>query len=147
MLEGSRPRPAAPNLGGGLGTPAAPKWLPRVGKAEWRRIVRACAGHPTWLQEVDVALLTAYCATWATYLDAARDVAERGALVSGRSSADKGALVKNPAAQIARDSATQLRNLARELGFSPDARGRVDLGQREAPSRDDLLSDPCRPLS
>lgn len=139
LLSGEKPR-LTPNLGGGLGTPPPPKWLPREGKGEWKRVVEACASHPTWLQQVDVALLTAYCSTWATWLEAAKDLVERGVLVPARSDAGKavGSMVKNPAAQISRDSAVQLRQLCRELGFSPDARGRVDLGAAEG-SQSDLL--------
>lgn len=150
VLHGQRPR-TAPVVGGPLGTPAPPGWLPAAGRKEWRRVVKTCASHPGWLQHGDVAILTAYCATWATWLQAARDVAERGPLVPGRSSADvddDGAvrLVKNPAVQIARDAAAQLRALCRELGFSPDARRRVDVGELGEGDEDaDLL--PGRLLS
>ncbi|MEX2445778.1 MAG: phage terminase small subunit P27 family [Dehalococcoidia bacterium] len=115
-------------------------------KREWRLVTRACATWPTWLQAVDVAALTAYCVSWSTFLAAAKDVAERGPLVPGRSSADAArddgpALVKNPSVQIARDAQEQLRKWATVLGFTPDARGKVDLGDYEAEaSESDLLS-------
>lgn len=135
VLHGQASR-TAPVVGGPLGEPDPPDWLPEAGQDEWVRVVEACAPHPTWLQHGDVAILTAYCATWATWLEAAQDVAARGALVPGRSSADASGedgprLVKNPAVQIARDAAAQLRALCRELGFSPDARRRVDVGDLE----------------
>ncbi|MFJ8269473.1 phage terminase small subunit P27 family [Streptomyces sp. NPDC094154] len=148
VLHGQAPR-TAPMAGGPLGTPDPPDWLPETAQEEWQRVVEACAAHPTWLQHGDVAILTAYVATWATWLEAAQDVARRGALVPGRSSADDDdgeggrRLVKNPAVQIARDAATQLRALCRELGFSPDARRRVDVGALE----DDNDADPGRLLS
>jgi len=135
-LHGQVPR-VAPIVGGPLGRPEPPEWLPGAAQDEWDRVLEACATHPTWLQHGDVAILTAYCATWATWLEAAQDVARRGALVPGRSSADLVAdedgprLVKNPAVQIARDAAVQLRALCRELGFTPDARRRVDVGGLE----------------
>lgn len=131
-LSGESERHAA-NLGGGIGAPEPPKWLDRHGKAEWRRVVKACAAYPTWLQQVDRAALSAYCTAWSTFLAAAKDVAERGPLVPGRSSADEArpALVKNPATQILRDAQEALRKWARELGFTPDARGKVELGDRE----------------
>ncbi|MFI1951979.1 phage terminase small subunit P27 family [Streptomyces xinghaiensis] len=133
MLHGQAPR-TAPVIGGPLGLPDPPDWLPPAGQEEWVRVTQVCNARPGWLQDGDVALLTAYCHTWATWLEAARDVARRGALVPGRSSADAAGdedgprLVKNPAVQIARDAAVQLRALCRELGFSPDARRRVDIG-------------------
>ena len=132
LAQGEEPKPIA-NLGGGLGTPDPPKWMDRDAKAEWRRAVKACEDWPTWLQEVDRAALTAYCVSWSTFLAAAQDLAERGPLVAGRSSADEArdALVKNPSVQIARDAQDQLRRWARELGFTPDARGRIEVGARE----------------
>jgi P27 family predicted phage terminase small subunit len=121
--------------------------LPREARAEWRRVVKACAAWPTWLQTVDRAALSAYCTAWATFQAAAKDVAERGPLVPGRSSADQArpALVKNPAVQVVRDAQQALRQWARELGFTPDARGRVDLGDRE--DHDAGRGDPNRLLS
>lgn len=136
VLHG-QPVRTPPQAGGPLGQPDPPDWLPAEAQDEWERVTEACASHPTWLQQGDVAILTAYCMTWATWLEAAQDIARRGPLVPGRSSADADdgeggpRLVKNPAVQIARDAATQLRALCRELGFSPDARRRVDVGSNE----------------
>ena len=143
LLHGEEPR-HHPNLGGGLGTPDAPSWMDRAAKREWRRAVRACADYPTWLQEVDRAALTAYCVAWSTFLQASQDLAERGVLVAGRSSADEArdALVKNPSVQIARDAQEQLRRWAQQLGFTPDARSKVDLGQRET---DEDAANPFNP--
>ncbi|MFH9587921.1 phage terminase small subunit P27 family [Streptomyces luteogriseus] len=144
LLHGQSAR-IAPVVGGPLGQPDPPEWLPPVGQEEWERVTEACATHPTWLQHGDVAILTAYCATWAIWLEAAQDVARRGALVPGRSSADAAGgedgprLVKNPAVQIARDAAAQLRALCRELGFSPDARRRVDVGDLDQDNDADRL--------
>ncbi len=130
-----RPMHALPPRKGPTTGPAGlsepPEWLPAAAQAEWVRIVAATAAHPTWLQAADLASLTAYVAAWAVYEEAARDVAARGALVPGRSSADTArdaALVKNPALQVMRDAGIQLRAWAKELGFTPDSRGRVDLG-------------------
>ncbi|MCA1707905.1 MAG: P27 family phage terminase small subunit, partial [Actinobacteria bacterium] len=70
-----------------------------------------------------------YCVSWATYEAAAQDIAERGVIVPGRSSADeaRGVLVKNPSVQVARDASASLLRWCRELGFTPDARGRIDV--------------------
>ena len=133
LMRGEDPQPTA-NLGGGLGTPDPPRWMDTAARAEWRRVVRACEDWPTWLQEIDRSALTAYCVSWSVFLAAAQDLAERGVLVPGRSSADeaRGALVKSPSVQIARDAQDQLRRWARELGFTPDARGRVEVGAKES---------------
>ncbi len=130
-----------------MGAPKPPAWLPRVAAAEWRRVVKAAAVYPTWLQELDRAGLTAYCMAWAAFEEAARDVGSRGVLVGARSSADKarGASVKNPALQIMREAGESMRRWARELGFTPDARGRVDLGVMAADEWAERLLTPVRP--
>jgi P27 family predicted phage terminase small subunit len=138
-----------------------PTWLDREGKREWRRVVEHLQRYPGWLQCVDRPGLAVYCATWAIWLAAAKDVAKRGPLVPGRSSADAArsddgepVLVKNPSAQIMRDAGIQLRAWCREFGFSPDSRGRLDLGSLREPSSadrffthgSDLLTGPNYPF-
>jgi P27 family predicted phage terminase small subunit len=116
----------------------APSWLPQAGKAEWRRVLGYLTRHHHgYVQALDRTALTAYAMTWATWLDAAQDVAKRGSLVPGRSPADgarDAGLVKNPSVQVMRDAGIQLRYWVREFGFSPDSRGRIDLpGPEKAP--------------
>lgn len=103
-----------------------PAWLPAEGEREWRRIVAACcAAHPRWLQQTDRAALAAYASAWATFVAASRDVAKRGPLVAGRSSADDArgeegpALVRNPAVAVARDASVLLRVLGGAAGVQP----------------------------
>jgi P27 family predicted phage terminase small subunit len=128
-LHGSRPRPPNPELPDLSNSPDAPEWLPDAAKEEWKRLIEVCRRYDGWLQQVDRAALSAYCMSWATYEQAARDVAERGVLVPGRSSADEaaGALVKNSALQIARDASISMLRWCKELGFTPDSRGRIDI--------------------
>lgn len=124
-LEEPRP-PWTPDLSN---TPNPPTWLSKEAKAEWRRIVKVCARYEGWLRQVDRAALTAYCVAWATFQEAAMDVSERGALVPARSSADENrAMVKNPSTQVMRDASASMRNWCRELGFTPDARGKINIG-------------------
>jgi len=85
-------------------------------------------------------VLAGHCTSWATFTVAAADVAARGILVPGRSSADTArqddaGLVKNPSVQIMRDAQTQLRAWAKELGFTPAARGRIKHSPQSADSR------------
>lgn len=138
------PAAAARNTGGIGSSVAPPEWLPAGAKAEWARVVSACAQYPTWLQEIDRAALAGYAMSWHTFAEAARDVVDRGVLVPGRSSADaaRAAMVKNPALQVMREAQASMRAWARELGFTPDARCRIDRGVQETPDphRDDLLS-------
>jgi P27 family predicted phage terminase small subunit len=127
-----RGSPAAPGIGMARDA-RPPAWLTVEGKREWSRILsQVSATSPLWLREVDRAALAAYCSTWATFVAAQREVKRLGVLVPARSPSDAGratgAVVKNPAVQIARDSAAALCRWCRELGFTPDARGRAALG-------------------
>jgi P27 family predicted phage terminase small subunit len=127
------------NLSTGIGTPDPPAHLPPVGRREWRRVVRAAASRPMWLQRCDLAALESYCFAFAIYRQACEALTEAGVTVAGRSSADKAGnrLVKHPAISIWRASSAELRAWCRELGFSPDARGRVDIGPPDDDERDD----------
>jgi P27 family predicted phage terminase small subunit len=128
-LHSSRPRPSSPELPDLSNSPEVPEWLPEAARAEWERLIEVCGRYDGWLQQVDRAALSAYCMSWATYEAAAKDVAERGVLVAGRSSADEaaGVRVKNPAVQIARDASISMLKWCKELGFTPDSRGRIDI--------------------
>lgn len=135
---------STPVNSGGIGTPKPPTWLPAPAKVEWKRVVAACAAFPTWLQEADRAALTAYCMAWATFQTAAQDVAKRGPLVPARSSADQArdggvVLVKNPAVQVMRDAQAAMRQWARELGFTPDSRAKIERGAEETDGGEGIL--------
>jgi P27 family predicted phage terminase small subunit len=128
-LHGLPPKHLNPVLPDLSNDPKPPSWLSAEAKKEWKRVLEATRKHPGWLQVVDRAALTAYCTHWSVFEAAAKDVAKRGHLVPGRSSADeaKEILVKNPSVQIMRDAGVQMRGWVKELGFSPDSRGRIDL--------------------
>lgn len=128
-------------VGVGLDWEKVPAQLDRAGKAEWRHLAEQHALYPTRLRETDRAAVIAYCSWWSAFDGAQRDIAKRGALVRGRSSADAArgedaALVKNPSVAAMRDASVQLRYWARELGLTPDARVRQGM-QIEEPQEDD----------
>ena len=114
---------------GGLGLDFAdvPDVLDAAGAAEWSRLGEVFARDATRFREGDRAAVTCYCAFWSAFAAAAADVAGNGPVTAGRSAKDRGRLVKNPATVAMRESATQLRYWARELGLTPDARGRIGL--------------------
>ncbi len=125
-------------------TPRPPTWLSPAGKREWKRVVGLCKHWEGWIQQVDRACLTAYCTAWAAFEDAAKEVAKNGVMIEGRSAPDRERLVKNPAVAVMRDASTTLRYWSRELGFTPDSRGRIDLTRMPSSSSlqdklDDLL--------
>ena len=94
-----------------------------------------------WLQHTDSAALAAYCAAFTTFVAATQDVARRGVVIAGRSSADaargEDGVVRNPAVSIARDASVLMRQWAVQLGFTPDARGRANLGALDPYDVDD----------
>ncbi|WP_419994768.1 phage terminase small subunit P27 family [Streptomyces boninensis] len=118
-------------VGPGLDWDKIPAQLDRAGKAEWKHLAEQHAAYPTRVRETDRAAVVAYCSWWSAFDAAQRDIAKRGALVEGRSSADAArggaGLVKNPSVAAMRDASTQLRYWARELGLTPDARARQGL--------------------
>lgn len=127
-------------VGLGLDWTDVPEQLSEAGRAEWQHLARQHASFPQRLRETDRAAVIAYCSWWSAFDAAQRDIAERGALVSGRSSADEArgsaGLVKNPSVAAMRDASQQLRYWARELGLTPDSRARQGL-QIEPPEEDD----------
>jgi P27 family predicted phage terminase small subunit len=110
-----------------------PRWMPKQGRDEWRRVLEMVKQYPGWITTADIPTLTAYCSTWTLFVDASKDVADRGHVVPARSSTDRArdAMVKNPSVQIARDAAASLRRWITELGFSPLSRGSLDVPQLE----------------
>lgn len=125
--------------GTGLDFAVVPAVLDEAGRAEWSRLGEVFGGDPTRFREGDRAALVAYCCYWAAFLAAAQDVSTNGPVVPGRSDKDRGRLVKNPATVAMRECATQLRYWARELGLTPDARGRIgvtDTGRSSSADED-----------
>jgi P27 family predicted phage terminase small subunit len=94
--------------------------------AEWNRVVPELLrlGLAT---VVDRAYLIAYCSAWASFEEARLAMAERGPLVEGRD----GNLVKNPAAQIMRDSADMMIKFGSRFGLSPSDRTRLSVAPKE----------------
>jgi P27 family predicted phage terminase small subunit len=121
--------------GVGLDFDEVPDVLDEAARAEWARLGEVYADSETRFREGDRAAVVAYCAYWSGFLAAAQDVSTNGPVVPGRSAKDRGRLVKNPATVAMRECATQLRYWARELGLTPDARGRI--GVTDDPRRPD----------
>lgn len=85
------------------------------------------------LTDLDLTTLAAYCEAWGRYVEAQEEYRQVGALIQGY----RGSLVKNPAAQIARDALADMLRLATEFGMTPSSRGRIHIpGDDE--SDDDL---------
>jgi P27 family predicted phage terminase small subunit len=130
-VSGAPERPSR-NLSVGLdvATPP-PAYLDRVGRAEWRRVLRfAAKARPTWIQTADAEALAGYCATFAAWTKAAAELADERITTEGRSSADRARKVRSAAFVAFRQLSAELRGWIAILGFSPDSRGKVDVGDR-----------------
>lgn len=103
------------------GAPIKPEGMSRDASAIWRRLIRDY-GPTGVLTAVDTDVLRAYCEAVVRYTRAAQLLEESGPLVRG---ARRGELVKNPLHQVTRDNADLMRQLARELGFTPSARSAI----------------------
>jgi P27 family predicted phage terminase small subunit len=114
--------------------------MSKVAATEWRRVAPLLAKQGL-LTLLDRAALWAYCEAWA------RAVAGTAAFNAGSPvvSSDRGAGKKNPAAQIARDAATELRIWCDEFGMTPSSRGRMTLpDQQEEDEIERLIAPPRR---
>ena len=84
----------------------------------------------------DTALLTVFAAAVAHHREACRLVDAAGPLVRGQ----KNNLVRNPAHQVARDTAAIITRVAAELGLMPSARSRLSLPGATSQQQDELAA-------
>lgn len=101
-------------------TPTPPRWLGKEARAEWKRITPELE-RTGLLSQLDRAALITYCEAWQTLVEAQEEIHERGVLVQGY----RGGVVKNPALQVARDSAQTIRGFCSEFGLTPSSRSRL----------------------
>lgn len=136
LLDGNPgKRPIDPTPKAPPARPTPPRGLSPGARAEWRHTV-PLLDELGVLAAVDRTALEIYCETVATWREATRLLRANGLLVRG----DKGRTVKNPAAQIVRDSAGIIRGYLNEFGLTPAARERLALRSRFADDLDDLLA-------
>lgn len=120
--------------------PAAPDHLPPAARDVWDRLAGQMHVRGL-LTGWDVEAFAAYCMAWAMHVDASRELAESGALVSvERRRFNRGGdliatwveMVENPAVKVAKESAATLRAFAQEFGLTPSARSGIKLPEAES---------------
>lgn len=101
------------------------------GKSMWVKLTEVLADT---LHDVDQYALEAICGHYDSMIRAQKDLSERGPIVDGRD----GERVKNPSAQIARDSSASFKAWTAEFGLTPKARKTLamTLGETEEDSGD-----------
>ena len=98
-----------------------PDWLSVKAKAVWRRLAPDLIRQGV-LTHWDRDMFARFCALEPINREAFEEMMRHGVLVDGA----KGR-VKNPAAQVLRDTETQLLQLAARFGLTPSDRSRVKL--------------------
>jgi P27 family predicted phage terminase small subunit len=118
-----------------------PEWLSEGAKAEWRRVAPHLA-RLGLLSVVDMAALAGYCLCYARLVEAEAFIAEHGMTATLRD--DKGnikAVSPVPQVGIALKMLDKIRQFAAEFGFTPSARGRLEISKaREVDPASDLAA-------
>lgn len=120
-----------PQPRGGVG--AAPAWLNKAAKTEWRRVLKESPGG--LITALDRQILAQYCQNVARIAELERIVEDQGyTFVS-----EKGFVCQRPEMGMLKNLQTIQKGLIAELGFSPSSRSRVHLAPtaRQAPTDPD----------
>jgi P27 family predicted phage terminase small subunit len=116
-INGREPRPRA-------GAPACPPHLDAEAKAEWARVapeLEVCGV----LTHLDRAALAAYCSAWSQVVTLEQKVQQFGEVLMN---AAKGTAYRSPYAIALASARRQMLSFMSELGLTPAARSRIQLG-------------------
>ena len=100
--------------------PPPPAYLPKDGKAEWRKVAPILIIERRTITEADLATLENYCLSVATMREARRVLNVEGLIVAG---------TRHPAFGIRNAAQTTQRLCAAELGLTPVSRSRPAVRQ------------------
>ncbi|MEQ7870736.1 phage terminase small subunit P27 family [Chromohalobacter salexigens] len=107
--------------------PLPPEWLDPIGIEMWEKIAPWLVGSKI-LTDSDIPNLEVYCAAYARWRQAEKDIAKNGITVMGMNSE-----VKNPACTVANESLKQMTTFGSALGLDPASRARLAVpGAKEA---------------
>jgi P27 family predicted phage terminase small subunit len=122
------------------GLPEIPEVLTKRAVGEWQRITPEPEALGV-LAKIDAKALAAYCASYARWIEAERDVARLGLIVEEPILDADGELVgtrykRNPAVLIAHEAMKLMKSFLMEFGMTPAARSRIRI---EKPKEEDPL--------
>lgn len=123
-------KPATKSL---TGAPKPPGDLKGEAFAEWCRVT-AFLTKVGRVEAVDYAALVVYVSAWETFDLARQAMSDQGPLIQGRD----GNLVRNPAAQIMRDSADTMLKFGAKFGVTPKDRQNLGIAGDPAGDEDEL---------
>jgi P27 family predicted phage terminase small subunit len=99
---------------------APPAWLQGDAVTEWRRLAPVLR-RLGLLTEIDGGALAQYCALWARWREAERELAKTGMVIKGT----KGFPILSPYVGVAHRTLVELRAMLVQFGMTPAARSRV----------------------
>ncbi|MCV6612433.1 MAG: phage terminase small subunit P27 family [Amphritea sp.] len=97
-----------------------PDWLPELGREMWKTVCPHLCKEKV-LAVTDLHNLEAFCSAYATFREAALEIAGSGLVVTGAT----GGPVKNPAVTVKNEAMRQMVMFGGALGLDPSARGRL----------------------
>ncbi len=116
--------------------PKCPAWLDKAAKKEWRRVTPLLLDLGL-LTEVDALALASYCQAYSMLVRATKvlnkPVEEGGGLTF---TTENGYQVQRPEVSIAQKSMQLIKAFCAEFGFTPSARGRMQVPNKK-PEKDE----------
>ena len=118
-MRGPKPKPRP--QGQAIEPPEPPKDMKAdEARKEWRRITKLLCKQRVF-SDADIAALTIYCTSYATYKHAQAQVDELGSVILTAT----GTPVKNPYLTVVNSCWDRIRPLLSEFGLSPSSRARL----------------------
>ncbi|GGN59386.1 phage terminase small subunit P27 family [Oceanobacillus indicireducens] len=108
-----------------------PSWLDNMAKTEWKRVL-PLIDHDTF-SEVDLKALEAYCQAYAKWKRSETILMKKGYTFE----TPNGYVQQRPEVSIAKDAFASMQTIAKELGFTPASRIRMDKNRGEGNGRGD----------
>jgi len=105
-----------------------PSWLDNMAKTEWKRVVPLIDRNR--FTELDLKSLEAYCQAYAKWKRAEMILMKEGYTFE----TPNGYVQQRPEVSIAKDAFTSMQTIAKELGFTPASRIRMDKNEGEGSS-------------
>jgi P27 family predicted phage terminase small subunit len=106
--------------------PPAPVFLGDAATKEWELIIPQIVDLGI-LAKVDMAMITAYCIEWGTYIEAERQLQDEGRMTH----AANGTVMQHPLNNLKNAALKQAIKLATEFGFTPSSRTSIGAPQKE----------------
>lgn len=103
-----------------------PLWLNQLARDSWVELVPILVNARV-LTDADLRCLESYCVHYSNFINAQRQVNEEGYTLTSAG----GAIVKNPACTVVKESSSEMRALAGVLGLDPAARTRINVGNKK----------------